>query len=52
MRCNPHVFVQAEAMLQRRVATLMALHMFRDWPAQELGFLARWMTDLVVSDEV
>ena len=33
-------------MLRRRVGYLMALDLFSDWPAQELGFLARWMTEL------
>ena len=32
--------------LTKRVGQLMALHMFSDWPAQELGFLAKWMHEV------
>ena len=40
------MIARAQAMLRRRVGYLMALDLFSDWPAQELGFLARWMTEL------
>lgn len=45
-RCCPALFANAYAMLRRRVGYLMALDLFSDWPAQDLAFFARWMTEL------
>ena len=43
---------KADAMLRRRVGYLMALDLFSDWPAQELAFFARWMTEISAPDVV
>ena len=44
--------MKAEAALRRRVERLMVLDLFSDWPTQELGFFARWMTELALPEAV
>lgn len=42
------MFAKANGLIRRRVGYLMGLDLFSDWPAQELAFFARWMTELQV----
>ena len=51
-QCCPDMFSKADAMLRRRVGYLMALDLFSDWPAQELAFFARWMTEISAPEAV
>lgn len=46
-RCIRVMFQGVEAVLRKRVLALSRLHLFADWPRQEVEFFSYWMKDAV-----